>query len=338
VGSPKQYSIDRDSGLKTEAPELPLGLREDDVLALLERRLGSQHARQRLGIERDHDVRIFGDGINFFHPENWDAFQVGLTFLLRTTGLYRRGRRNAKDIQLKHNLIRSPALPAAFDGFTILHLSDLHADTNTEAMAAMKRLVCNLSYNVCVLTGDYRGATYGAYDAVLARLEDIRAHLQGDAYAVLGNHDTILMVPGMEAMGYRILLNESTAIERDGQQIHLVGVDDAHYFRADNIEKAAGHIPHTEFSILLSHTPEIYRQAAHAGFDIMLSGHTHGGQICLPGGIPLTLDSTLPRYMGAGAWKYGNMVAYTSVGAGTSIVPVRLNCPPEITLHELKRS
>ncbi|TJW23973.1 MAG: metallophosphoesterase, partial [Mesorhizobium sp.] len=79
------------------------------------------------------------------------------------------------------------------------------------------------------------------------------------------------------------------------------GIDDAHFFRVDNIEKAAVGVPADAFSILLSHTPEIYRQAAHAGFDLLLAGHTHGGQICLPGGIPITLDSKLPRSMGSGA-------------------------------------
>ena len=97
-----------------------------------------------------------------------------------------------------------------------------------------------------------------------------------------------------------------------------------------NIEKAASAIPHDAFSILISHTPEVYRQAAHADFNLLLSGHTHGGQICLPGGIPITLDSVLPRYMGSGAWKYHDMTGYTSVGAGSSVVPVRFNCPPEI--------
>jgi uncharacterized protein len=87
---------------------------------------------------------------------------------------------------------------------------------------------------------------------------------------------------------------------------------------------------------LLSHTPEIYRQATHAGFDLLLSGHTHGGQICLPGAIPITLDSVLPRRMGSGLWKYHDMVGYTSVGVGSCIVPVRINCPPEITLHHLR--
>jgi uncharacterized protein len=135
-----------------------------------------------------------------------------------------------------------------------------------------------------------------------------------------------------------MLLNECETIERNQQRIHLAGIDDAHFYRADNIEKAASGIPGEEFSILLSHTPEIYRQAAHADFNLLLSGHTHGGQICLPGRIPITLDSVLPRYMGAGPWKYHDMIGYTSVGAGSSIVPVRFNCPPEITLHRLQSS
>ena len=91
------------------------------------------------------------------------------------------------------------------------------------------------------------------------------------------------------------------------------------------------------FSILLSHTPEIYDRAAGAGFDLMLSGHTHGGQLCLPGGIPIRLEAKLPRSMAAGLWRHGEMVGYTTRGVGTSLLPVRLNCPPEITLHALRR-
>ena len=165
----------------------------------------------------------------------------------------------------------------------------------------------------------------------------LRAALKGTIYAVLGNHDTICLVPGLEDMGIKVLLNVSETIERGGERIHLAGIDDAHFYRVDNIEKAAAAIPHEEFSILISHTPEIYRQAAHADFNLLLSGHTHGGQICLPGGIPITLDSVLPRSMGSGRWQHHGMIGYTSVGAGSSVVPVRFNCPPEITLHHLHR-
>ena len=195
-----------------------------------------------------------------------------------------------------------------------------------------------MRYDLCVLTGDYRGATFGKFDDALARMRPVLACIKGPVYGVLGNHDSILMVPDLEAMGIRMLLNECEPIMRGGATIYLAGIDDAHYFRVDNIEKAASTIPHEAFSILLSHTPEIYRQAAHAGFDLLLSGHTHGGQICLPGSIPLTLDSILQRRFGAGAWEYHNMAGYTSTGVGSSIVTVRINCLPEITLHRVWRA
>src|SRR4029079_489448 len=138
---------------------------------------------------------------------------------------------------------------------------------------------------------------------------------------VLGNHDSIRLVPGFEAMGIRMLLNEHVAVVRGDRHIHLAGIDDAHYICVDNIEKAAAGIPHDEFSILLSHTPEIYRQAAHADFNLLLGGPTHGGQICRPGAIPITLDSALPRRFGSGPWAYHAMAGYTSVGCGSSVVP-----------------
>ncbi len=194
-------------------------------------------------------------------------------------------------------------------------------------------LVSDLDYDICVLTGDFRAKTFGPFDAALDGVAYVRASLKGPLYGVLGNHDTVQMVPALEDMGIRMLLNELEVIARGDQRIYLAGIDDAHFFRVDNIEKAAADIPTDAFSILLSHTPEIYRQAAHAGFDLLLAGHTHGGQICLPRGIPITLELQLPRMMGAGAWMYHGMMGYTSVGAGSSVVAVRLNCLPEITLH-----
>jgi len=307
-----------------------------DILPKLERRLGPVYARQRLGIELDHEAQIFGQGLNFFHFENWYLSEPLIRTALRLTGLYRRARRNAERVQLRRNVVHSNALPSRFDGLAILHLSDLHVEMNEGALRRVVDLVDGLAYDVCVLTGDYRARTFGPLDGTLEGMERLRRHLKDPIYGVLGNHDSIRMVPGLENMGIQMLLNESHAIERVDQRIHLAGIDDAHYFRVDNIEKAAGQIPMEEFSILLSHTPEIYRQAAHAGFNLMLSGHTHGGQICLPGSIPITLDSRLPRRFGSGAWRYHTMQGYTSVGAGSCIVPVRLNCPPEITLHQLR--
>jgi uncharacterized protein len=204
-------------------------------------------------------------------------------------------------------------------------------------MLRVGELVDGLRYGACVLTGDFRGKTFGNYEPALKGMARLMDHLKQPVFGVLGNHDTIQMLPGLEAMGIRMLQNECELIRRGEHVLYIAGVDDAHYFRMDNIEKAAEPIAEGAFAILLSHTPEIYRQAAHAGFDILLSGHTHGGQICLPGSIPITLESKLPRSMGSGSWRYGNMAGYTSVGAGSSLVAVRFNCPPEITLHRLCR-
>jgi len=284
-----------------------------------------------------HEERIFGQGINFFHPENWYSIHSVIRIILKLTGLYWRGSKNTELIQIRHNRIKLLGLPPLFDGFTILHISDMHVDMNPGAMQRLIELLQGVNYDICVLTGDYRGKTFGPFDAALEGLAGVRSHLKDPVYGVLGNHDTIRMVPGLEEMGIRMLLNESETIVRDNQRIYLAGIDDAHYYRADNIEKAASEIPDDELSILLSHTPEIYRQAAHADFSLLLSGHTHGGQVCLPGSIPITLDSVLPRRMGSGPWRYHTMAGYTSVGAGSSIVVVRFNCPPEITLHHLQR-
>ena len=307
----------------------------DTILELLEKRLGRRYARQRLGIETDHEAQIFGQGINFFHIENLTLSHALIRAALMGSGLYWRGARNAAKVEVRQNRIASPHLPQAFDGFTILQLSDLHVEMSEPAMERVVALLDGLDYDLCVLTGDYRGQTYGPCDATLAGMAKIRAALKGTIYGVLGNHDTIRLVPGLEDMGIKILLNESEAIARGGAHIYLAGIDDAHFYRVDNIEKAVANIPHEAFSILISHTPEVYRQAAHADFKLLLSGHTHGGQICLPGGIPITLDSVLPRSMGSGPWRHHDMIGYTSVGAGVSIVPVRFNCPPEITLHHL---
>ena len=308
----------------------------DTDLAVLEKRLGRRHARARLGIEKDHEAQVFGQGINFFHIENLPLSHAVISAILMATGLYWRGLSNAAKVELRENLIVSPRLPQAFDGFTILQLSDLHVEMSEAAMDRVVALLEGTSYDLCVLTGDYRAKTWGPHEAAISGVARVRDALRGEVYGVLGNHDTILMVPALETMGITMLLNEGKIIERAGERIHLAGIDDAHYYRMDNLDKAAAEIPPGAFSILVSHTPEIYRQAAHADFDVLLSGHTHGGQICLPGRIPITLDSVLPRSMGSGAWRYHDMIGYTSVGAGSSVVPVRFNCPPEITLHRLR--
>jgi hypothetical protein len=134
----------------------------ETVLSKLEQRLGGRlYAKQRLGIETDHEAQIFGQGLTFFHIENWYSIHSVIRTFFKLTGLYWRGRANAAHVQVRYNDVCSKKLPPAFDGFTLLHISDFHADMNDGAMRRLEKIVPNLSYDLCVLTGDYRGATFG---------------------------------------------------------------------------------------------------------------------------------------------------------------------------------
>lgn len=309
---------------------------QDSLREYLERRLGRELAHRRMEVERAHEAQVFGQGLNWFHPENLALSPNLIKAALVCTGLYRRGLENARKVRVTSNSVLSARLPAPFDGFTLLHLSDLHLDLSEDITDQITALVEGCAYDACVLTGDYRARTSGPHDAAVAGMKRLRRILRGPVLAVLGNHDSVAMLPAMERLGIRVLMNESERIERGGAGIVIAGVDDAHFFRADDIEMAVSGRGQSDYSILLSHTPEIYESAVRAGFDLMLSGHTHGGQICLPGQIPITLDSDLPRRLGAGAWRHKGMAGYTSRGASCSILPVRFNCPPEITLHTLR--
>ena len=301
-------------------------------------RVSAAHLQQRLGIERDHEARRVGQGLNFFRHENWYSIHMLIRTTLRLCGLHRRARRNALDIAVRHHDFVLADLPDAFHNFTILHMSDLHLDMHPAMPAALIEHLQTVEYDISVLTGDLRAKTFGPYAPAVMALQQVRAHLKGPVYGVLGNHDTIRMVPPLEAMGIHMLLNEAVALERGGETIYLAGIDDPHYYRADNLEKACEPIPPGATSILLAHSPEVYRRAAHVGFHMMLCGHTHGGQICLPGGIPLLRNARCPRRLYAGPWTYQQLLGYTSVGSGASVVDVRLNCRPEITLHHLRRA
>jgi len=309
---------------------------EREALEALEPRIGRVHLRQRLGLEGEREAQVFRKGTHFFHVENWYSIHGLIRGTLTLAGLHGRGRRNMLRLQLRRNEAVLPLLPAAFDGYTVLQLSDLHLDISAALQERLAERVRQLDYDACVLTGDFRFRTFGPHEPALEALARLRPHLRGPVYAVLGNHDTIRMVPRMERLDIRLLLNESVRLERDGAELHFAGIDDAHYFRTHNFQLAAHDIPHHACAVLLSHTPEPYRLAAHAGFSLMLCGHTHGGQICLPGGVPILTDSDAPRAYARGVWRYDRMLGYTSVGCGASIVDIRLNCMPEVTLHRLR--
>ncbi len=243
-------------------------------------RVGETHLRQRLTIQVEHAGELLGRGRTLMHIENAEWLMIFLYHSLRLSGLYPRARRNCLDIRCVDNEVLIPGLPKAFDGFTLLQLSDLHLDIVPELTDAIVARLQGIEYDLCVVTGDFRASSSGAYDLALEYAGRLVKHLKPPVYAILGNHDFIEFVPPLEAAGYQFLLNETVPIERSGATLYLSGVDDPHFYETDNLFQTRESIPNDARSILLAHSPEIYLHAAGAGYDFMLCGHTHAGQIC----------------------------------------------------------
>jgi predicted MPP superfamily phosphohydrolase len=142
--------------------------------------------------------------------------------------------------------------------------------------------------------------------------------------AVLGNHDPVEMVQALEPLGFDTLVNRSVTLTRNGQSLRITGLDDVHSFYTSAARRALDQ-PHEGFRIALVHSAEMADHAAAAGVGLYLCGHTHGGQICLPGGRPVFTQLVRCRHGAAGLWRHGDMVGYTSPGLGVSPPTVRFN-------------
>jgi len=273
--------------------------------------------------------------------QHWYALLVALkTFQwgLKRLGQYERGWHNAAHIVLRDLELRFARLPRAFEGFSILHISDPHLDGMPGIEDRIVELCRGREFDLCVLTGDYRTELHGPIRAVMASLQKaVRGIRSKEGFlGVLGNHDDCHMVAPMEAMGIRMLINESVVLERGGDRLRLVGTDDVHYYYTDQalhaLEAAA-----EAFTIALVHSPELFDVAAGLGVALYLCGHTHGGQVCLPGGIPVIRHLSRGRSLYRGGWRHGEMQGVTSSGVGTSGIPVRFNTEAEILVHRLRR-
>ena len=274
-------------------------------------------------------------------PQPKSSLRVEATrALLKLAGVYNRGVRNANDASLREVTFSFPALPAAFDGFRILHLSDFHYGWDLDLADRLCRLVRGVDADLGVLTGDFRFNHHAPCWRVfggLRKLTGAVAPRHGFA-AVLGNNDMSDLAAGMQSAGIRVLFNEHFEIRHGDESLWVAGVDDPHEFQCDSVDCAVAGIPEGAFTVLLAHSPEIAEEAAARGIDLYLCGHTHGGQICLPWIGLLMKNARCPRrYAAGGEWRYGAMQGFTTKGIGTSTLPVRYNCPPEAVLLTLRR-
>lgn len=308
----------------------------DKSLAAVAARLGPGVFERRLATQVAHSARYKNQG-GLHKAQRLLSVRRMVMIAVRLVGLHRRARRNFLDVQVVEQRWRFPSLPAGFDGFRILQLSDLHLDLDPALGPVVEALVRATPHDAAVITGDFRNLTDSDFSAAMAATRDVISSLAPDRFGILGNHDFIEKVPELERAGLPILLNESTKLDRGGDVIWVSGVDDPHFFRTHDLTKVAAQPPNGAFRILLAHSPEVADEAAALGFDWMLAGHTHGGQICLPGGRAVVVPvKRLARDLLRGPWKREGMQGYTSPGTGSCGVPARFNCPPEITLHVLE--
>jgi len=272
---------------------------------------------------------------------NLTSFLSNLVFLtgfFKLTGLYSKGEQNTLAVEMTSKTFSFPTLPAAFDQFTILLLTDLHLDGLQGLTDELIHHLKNIQVDLCLVGGDIRMNTYGPIAPSLRCLRRLLPHIQSKhgILGVLGNHDCIEMTPDFEEAGMIMLINDSWEIEQGGAKIRVVGVDDPHYYKTDDAEQAYRDVPDNVFTIFLAHSPEAYKDAARFQARLYVCGHTHGGQICLSNNIPIFTNSRAPRFTATGVWEYQGMTGYTSRGVGASSVPLRFNCPGEICLITLR--
>jgi len=304
----------------------------------LKLRFGETLLRKRLHQQERHEARLSHQGEGIFKLERLRFVSIDRLAekALKLFLLWNRAHQNIFKIRIVEQSWKLPYLPPAFSGIRLLQLSDLHLDIHPDLSPVIARAVRECPHDAMLITGDYRNSTDKDQEPAMTLMPRVLAATQAPCYGVLGNHDFIQKVERLERYGMRVLLNESAALERSGQQLWIAGVDDPHFYQTHDFAAARAGIPTDACSVLLCHSPEPHAEAARYGFNLMLSGHTHGGQICLPGGRHLVCSSKgLPRRFVRGRWESGGMPGYTSPGTGSSGVAARLNCPPEITLHTL---
>ena len=251
------------------------------------------------------------------------------------------------EIDIVHRNIAIANLPSSFHGYRIVQISDIHLDEFTEPYF-LERIVSYtnaIAPDLVLLTGDF--ITRGAFSFIAVRsaahrcgeiLSTLTAPLR---YAILGNHDVTVSAPmviaALTSKGTPVLVNQHVAIERNGERLWLCGVDDPGTSHPDlNLA-----IPPTPGApvLLMAHEPDyaddVLLHPRAPLIDLMLAGHSHGGQIRLPFVGALVLPPMGTKYV-EGHFRFNQMQLYVNRGIGTVGLPFRLNCPPEITVLTLQ--
>lgn len=273
-----------------------------------------------------------------------------MQFLKRTRRLTRRKPRAARAkkkgvptagrVQLCDHLVASPLVHPAHDGLKIGHLSDLHVVTGIKPRRLLRAIahVNAQKPDLVMLTGDYVCISTRSLPRLTAALKTLTVK----AYATLGNHDHYAgaekVRAALTAAGVTVLSNDSTTVMHQGEPLHIVGIDDEVTGHADP-GKAFKDVPSGGTRIVLAHYPRTVRNVAGNRAALVLSGHTHGGQICVPKMPAFTrrLMKGLGAPYLAGFYLVGEMVLYVNRGLGAA-VPLRVAAPMEVALLTLRNT
>jgi uncharacterized protein len=241
----------------------------------------------------------------------------------------------------RHVDIRLPRLPEQFHGFRIAQISDIHFGPYMGRRGLERVLSVARPFNpdLLVLTGDFvshpLGRTHGRAGALNAEpCADVLTQWKGcPMAAVLGNHDhwndPQIVAGALRERRIPLLNNAAYPLEREGKRLWIVGVDDP-ISRAADLPQALRNVPGSEMTVLLAHEPDYADYVSRFPIDLQLSGHSHGGQVRLPGMGAIVLPRMATKYP-MGLYQIGKMQLYTNVGVGVVTPPVRFNCPPEVT-------
>jgi hypothetical protein len=232
-------------------------------------------------------------------------------------------------------------LPKAFSGLRIVQFSDIHLGFfyNTDDLKELVTRINRLKPDLICFTGDIVEDDVGQLDACIPILQKLAAPL--GKVAVMGNHDYRIgspekVISALENSGFVLLKNGNFTIEMTGSSIYIAGVDDL--FASPDLEATLAGIPADQFTILLAHEPDIPLSSVNQPIDLQLSGHSHGGQIVIPFVGPLYTPDGAKVYVQGLRKKtaaHKETVLYVNKGVGTTFLPVRFNCRPEITVFTL---
>ncbi len=242
--------------------------------------------------------------------------------------------------RLRRRVVRVAGLSPELDGYRIGQISDVHCGPHApeQRVSSWVARLNALELDLVAVTGDL--ITHGSshVEAVARALGGLRA--KDGAFACMGNHDYFTdgehLVRALERRGLTVLRNRGVVVERGGARLYVAGVDDTWTSR-DDLPRALRDRPEGAPTVLLAHDPDLFPQAQARDVELTLSGHTHGGQLGVPGVRRLSLARFVTRWT-AGLYRQGRSWLYVNRGVGTTGPPARLGAPAELAVITLRRA